>query len=150
MMSAAMLARALVVASLPLMLTACGVVDSFGPSSCDRNFNEEDGGNPDILYVDGTVDDNGVYKSETAVGELLHFPGGAHYSIEHHLGETPTWTLFYLSFSRYGLEAEGGVYAQAAGNQAVLLSADEIEIRVANDSCSDYYLRVVAGTGSSP
>jgi hypothetical protein len=146
MMPAVMLARALAVASLPVMLSACGVVDSFGPDSCDRSPE----GNPYRLYVDGTVDDHGVYMSELATGELLDFPGGAHWKLAHHLGEEPTWWTFYLSFERMGLKKDGGAYAQAAGNQAVLYAKDAEHLFVVNDSCSDYYLRVVAGTGSGP
>jgi hypothetical protein len=144
MMPVVMLARALAVASLPLMLTACGVVDSFGPSSCDRSLDS----NPYRPYVDGTVDTDGIFTSELPTGELLDFPGGAHWAIAHHLGEEPTWWTFYLSFERMGLEKDGGAYAQAAGNQAVLYGKDHATLYVVNDSCSDYYLRVVAGTAS--
>ncbi|MEJ7730668.1 MAG: hypothetical protein WKG00_15805 [Polyangiaceae bacterium] len=137
-----MLVRALALATLPFALTACGVVDSFGPSSCDRSLD----GNPYQPYVDGTVDTHGVFRSELPTGELLDFPGGAHWKIAHHLGEEPMWWTFYLSFERMGLEKEGGAYAQAAGNQAVLYDKDAANLFVVNDSCSDYFLRVVAGT----
>lgn len=159
MMPATMLARALTIASLAVSVSlwgaACGVVDSIGPSTCDRGYDdpkdpEDNEDDQPLLYVDGTVGGDGVFKSEVlGTGELLDFPGGAYYKIAHHLESTPDWTVFYLSFSRYASD-EGGVYAQATGNQAVLVFSDEEFLWVLNDSCSDYYLRVVAGTGNEP
>ena len=163
-MPATMLARTLLVAasfaSLSLAFIGCGLADSLSPSTCDRNFADPDPGpgeeldtDPEHqpqLYVDGTAD-GGVYRSEVAEsGELLDWSGGTYYKLAHHLGVTPDWWIFYLSFSRYGIKQKGGVYAQATGNQAVLIDVDDEFLWVANDSCSNYYLRVVAGTGTAP
>ncbi len=57
----------------------------------------------------------------------------------------------YLSFDRFGT-LDGGVLAQAAGNQVEVLGfdGDAEGILIANDSCVDYWLLVTAGLAASP
>ncbi len=50
----------------------------------------------------------------------------------------------YLSFERYGTKS-GGTLAQAAGNQAEVTCVDDRHLIIVNGSCSEYWLRVVAG-----
>jgi hypothetical protein len=118
------------------------------PSTCDRS---EDA-NPLTRYTQGTVTD-GVYASatpdgetsdgETSDGGLLYFPGGMRYAIEHKLGGPPRWWQLYLSFDRYG--TKNGTLTQASGNQAEVVCVDKETLNVVNGSCSEYWLRVVAG-----
>jgi hypothetical protein len=129
---AALLLGALLVAS-----TGC---DRVPPSVCDREAED----NPAVRYTEGTVE-GGVYMSSPWDGELLYFPGGMRYAIEHKLGETPRWIASYLSFERDGTAS--GALAPAAGNQVVLLDVDAMAITLANDSCVDYWLLVTAGAG---
>jgi hypothetical protein len=114
--------------------------DRVPPSTCDRSAE----GNPAVRYTEGTVED-GVYMSSPWDGELLYFPGGMHYAIEHKLGDAPRWISAYLSFERDG--ARSGTLSQAAGNQVVLLDIDARVITLANDSCVDYWLLLTAGGG---
>ena len=117
--------------------SACGDA-SFGPDTCDRPSSEEP-----KLYTGGSVE-NGVYMSADWYGELLYFPGGAYYRIEHQLGVVPRWWIPYLSFSRTGLEA-GDSLAVGAGDQAQVLGVDAQSIIVLNGTCSDFYLLMVVG-----
>ena len=120
-------------------------------SSCDR----WSAGEELIAYSDGAVED-GVYRSarwdcpEDApvdpACELLYFPGGVGYRIEHGLGVAPRWWQVYLSFSRYG--AHGGSFAEATGNQAEVVSIDAEHLDVTNGSCVDYWMLIVAGAGA--
>jgi len=112
-----------------------------GPLTCDRT--EE--GNPTIRYTEGTAV-NGVYMSSPWEGELLYFPGGTHYSLEHKLGKAPRWVTSYLSFDRDGTKDSN--LAQSAGNQVVILDVNDTAIKLANDSCVDYWLLVTAGSGA--
>ena len=45
--------------------------------------------------------------------------------------------------------ANGGVLAQSTGNQAEIVGMDETTIQIANDSCSAYYVLVVATAGGA-
>lgn len=116
--------------------------DRGGPLTCDRT--EE--GNPVIRYTEGEAAD-GVYMSSPWEGELLYFPGGMHYALEHKLGKKPRWVTSYLSFDRDGTKASS--LAQSAGNQVVILDVDEATVTLANDSCADYWLLVTAGAGDA-
>jgi hypothetical protein len=129
---------ALIPAVLALASLGCDPLSSAG---CDRSAE----GNPAVRYTEGTVGD-GVYMSSPWDGELLYFPGGMHYALEHKLGVAPRWIASYLSFDRNG--TRGGTLAPAAGNQVVLIDVDATAITVANDSCVDYWLLVTAGTGA--
>ena len=114
-----------------------------GPFTCDRSAE----GNPPIRYTEGTAED-GVYMSSPWEGDLLYFPGGTRYALEHKLGKAPRWVTSYLSFDREGTRASS--LAQPAGNQVVILDVNETTVTVANDSCADYWLLVTAGSGAEP
>jgi hypothetical protein len=114
-----------------------------GPLTCDRTAE----GNPVVRYTEGEVA-NEVYMSSPWGGELLYFPGGMHYAIEHKLGAEPRWITSYLAFDRYAEEPSG--LAPAAGNQVVILDVNATTVTLANDSCVDYWLLVTAGTGAEP
>jgi hypothetical protein len=113
------------------------------PFTCDRSIE----GNPPIRYTEGTVLD-GVYMSSPWEGELLYFPGGMHYALEHKLAKAPRWVTSYLSFDRGGTKIAS--LAQSTGNQVVILDVNETTVTLANDSCADYWLLVMAGSGAEP
>lgn len=129
----------------------CGLLSGIGPANCDRT--EE--ANPPILYTEGTAE-GGVYMSAAwdaseatpqAERELLYFPGGMHYEIEHKLGEAPRWVEAYLSFDRFGTET--GSLAPAAGNQTEIHDVNAETVTIVNASCVEYWLLVVAGAGET-
>jgi hypothetical protein len=114
-------------------MTLCGCGDA-GPTTCARPETPEP-----TPYQEGSVDDGGiVYTSSTPEGELLYFPGGAHYQIFHNLAAMPTSYDFYLSFERFGVQQAS--LAQAAGNQVEVKAIDEESITVVNGTCADFYL----------
>jgi hypothetical protein len=137
--------RALASLIVIVLAAASAGCETLVPSACDRT--EE--GNPPVRYTGGTTE-NGVYMSSPWGGELLHFPGGMHYELVHDLGATPRWINTYLSFDRYGTSDDGGTLAPSAGNQVLIQGADDMAVRVRNDSCIDYWLLVTAGTGAQP
>ena len=118
----------------------CSVINSIGPN-CDRS----PANNEPINYTEGTTD-NGVYMSSPWAGELLWFPGGMRYEMHHGLGETPRFVEAWLSFDECGTKTS--TVARAAGNQAEVREVDKDKLVIVNGSCSDYWLLVVAGTGS--
>jgi hypothetical protein len=139
--AATLLAAALALALVPL---GCGVASAIKPTTCDRS-NEA---NPPILYTEGTVED-AIFMSSPWTGELLDFPGGRRYLIEHKLGKAPRSVELFLSFSRYGASGDDGSLAPASGNQAEIRCVNDKYITIANYSCVDYWLLVVATAGSS-
>jgi len=122
--------------------------ETFGRQPCDTSAE----GNPTVTYAGGTTAD-GVYMTSPWTGPLLSWPGGQHYQLDHSLGATPSWVHAYLSFEESGLDggvAGGGNVSLAAGNDVEILGMDDQSITVANDTCSAYWLLVVAGTGAPP
>ena len=128
-------------AAAGLLLAGCGPDDyNPGPETCDRS----EAKNPAVVYKGGTVE-NGVYMTSAWDGELLYFPGGMRYDLEHKLGQKPRWISSYLSFEETGSKTAS--LAQATGNQVVILGVTDFGITLANDSCVDYWLLVSAGVG---
>ncbi len=118
--------------ALAMLAAGCGT------STCDRSEGEQP-----QEFTEARPQE-GVYATSAPDGELLYFPGGTGYALRHHLGAQPQWFQIYLSFERYGTR-DGGSLAQAAGNQAEVTCVDDEHLVVINRSCSDYWLRVVAG-----
>lgn len=129
-------AAILVASALALAGAGC---ETFSPAlTCDRSA----AGNPALDYSGGLVD-GGVYRSSPWDGELLSFPGGMRYRIEHHLGAVPRWIRIYESLSRYG--ADAGTLVLAVGDAAVIVGVDEQAITIANDDCAGFWVLVEAG-----
>ena len=128
--------RNLTAGALALASSACGGI---GPSICARPATEEP-----VAYREGDVQ-NGTYMSSDWYGDLLFWPGGAHFEFFHNLGATPRTVQAYLSFERDGLSSAS--LAPAAGNQFEIKDMDEISLRAINGSCVDYWMLVVVGGG---
>ncbi|APR82889.1 Hypothetical protein A7982_08238 [Minicystis rosea] len=126
-----------------LAVTTLGC-ETFQPRVCDRTAE----GNPPSRYTGGTTVD-GVYMTADWDGELLLFDKGQRYDLVHNLGTTPRWISSWLSFERFGT-TDGGKLAEPAGNQAVVVEVNDEIIRIANDSCVDYWILVTAGAGGEP
>ena len=84
-----------------------------------------------------------TYETSPANGPYIPFEGAADYHIHHSLGLVPTYVQIYLSFNQYPEGDGNGGYAPSAGNQAIVLLQDEDVVRIQNDTCADYWLRVV-------
>lgn len=129
-----------ILCGLSLAQVGCGVGGFLGATSCDRSEKS----NPPLRYTEGTVED-GIYMSSAWDGELLYFPSGMRYLIEHKLGRVPRHWEFYLSFDQFG--SKTGVVAPASGNEAELRGVDEETMTVVNGSCVEYWLLVTASAG---
>lgn len=139
---------AIVGIALGASLTGCDEVNQIGPESCDRSVET----NMPLCYTlsapgenNGGTLEGGVYMTSDWEGELLDFPGGRRYRIEHGLGVEPRFFQAYLSFSQHG--TLDGTVAQAAGNQVEVNHVNCRTIDVINGSCVDYWLLFVAGAG---
>lgn len=122
----------------------CDTFNEIGPTSCDRSADE----NPPVRYAEGIVTEGNpvTYQTSEFDGELLYFPGGMRYELEHGLGQRPDRWQAYLSFDRFGTRT--GTVALAAGNQVELIDADDETLTVANGSCVEYWLLVVASAAA--
>jgi len=122
------------------LLTAAALVSLLLPAcetSCDIGSGEP------IRFAGGELI-GGFYQTSAWQGPLLYFPGDRRFDIAHGLGTRDIDVNVYLSFEERGT-AEGKVKAApAAGNQAVIEHVDEERVRVHNDSCAEFYLRLTA------
>jgi hypothetical protein len=132
--------------ALIVPLIALGVlVGGCSAAACDTS----DGANPPTLHEGGTTV-NGIYESSSAHAKLLHFPGGKRYDLVHNLGFEPLVVQMYWSFHRTGIardaqvEEDAGSLTPASGNSALIQLMNDRIIRVKNDSCVEFFLRVVA------
>ncbi|HKQ67735.1 MAG TPA: hypothetical protein VJT73_00275 [Polyangiaceae bacterium] len=121
---------ALLAALLPL---GCNV------AACDT----ADESNPPEIYRNGTVTD-GEYESSPWKSGWLHFPGGKQYILEHHLGHTPKNYMVSLSFTQDGERS-----TQCSGNSCLELCITDDAIWLKNDTCAEFWIRVVTTGGRS-
>lgn len=130
----------LVASLLPLSLLASGCSPcGIGPTKAQE-------------YLDGHVSTSGLMYETSHVGdEFLHFPSGHSFDLVHGLGVPPTSVHGYVSFVPR-LTDDGDAYdplrpnnlSEAAGNQMVVERWNDQVIRIRNDTCADFYVRVVA------
>ncbi|MCH2109184.1 MAG: hypothetical protein MK135_07640 [Polyangiaceae bacterium] len=108
-------------------------------------------------YTGGTVLPSGyTYESSAVDAPLLHFPAGRVYEFEHGLGARPVTINTYVSFceqlgrcAENDLTAPGNI-AESAGNQAVIEEWNDEFIRIRNDTCAEFYVRLVAALDPAP
>lgn len=134
--------------ALAFAMAAAGCETS-GSQVCDTSIM----GNPAQTFAGGRTEGD-VYQSSPWDGELLSFPGGMIYDVEHHLVDAagqpavPRWVSLWVSLSKDG-DTDGSPVARATGNEAVVLQVGPTTITVQNDGCQAYWLLVAAGTGPS-
>jgi hypothetical protein len=97
----------------------------------------------DTLFQGGTTDSTGtVYESGPVTGPFLYFPGGRTYKLLYklldHLPGPPQEIETFVAFN------DKGAFSESAGNQTVIRDVTDEFVRVNNDTCADFYLRVVA------
>jgi len=102
-------------------------------------------------YEDGHVLPSGnVYETSVPTGPFLSFGGGKTYDLVHGLGVVPTSVQGYVSFvpeltedgDPLDIDTPNNL-AETAGNQLVIERWDDEIVRVRNDTCGEFYLRVV-------
>lgn len=110
-------------------------------STCNR------GGQEPIAYSQG-LQGTSSYATSSPGGVWLHFPPGRRFRFAHGLGTDRLAVHAWLAVSERPLpesasEEEVGNYAEAAGNTVVVERTDAEVVQVRNDTCAEYYLRVV-------
>jgi hypothetical protein len=92
-----------------------------------------------------------IYESSAADSEMLYFPEGRTYDLVHGLSSTPVSVDLYVSFrekldssDKPDSKSRPNNLSPSAGNQAVIEVWNDRIIRVRNDTCAEFYLRVVA------
>lgn len=132
--------RHLLLSAAALATSACSI--PIGPDICDRPATPK----PKRVCV-GTVTGN-TFSSLGRSGELLWFPGGAFYRINHGLGSTPLMPQAALSFDRFTNHDDGGSasnsLAQVGGNHFEVKNRTAEYLDVLNGTCIDAYLLVEA------
>jgi hypothetical protein len=126
----------------------CGCGDTCHDGSGERVF---------FSHMQGqTTPDRTFYQTGPIQGPYLHFPSGRIFELEHDLRAAPDEFSSLLAFDENALlDADSNNVAESAGNQVVLECADGPRedpagavvkgiIRVRNDTCADFYLRVTA------
>jgi len=101
----------------------------------DRNFGAESG----RKFSSGT---DLVFETSPIDGPFIPFEGAAEYHIQHGLGFKPYQVDITLSFSQYPEIFGNGGSAPSAGNESLILSTDDQEVVIKNDTCADYWMRV--------
>jgi len=87
----------------------------------------------------------GVYESVAWNGAYHEFPPQKRYAFLHGLAGVPRFVQTFVAFKRTPLEDdEAGNVSEAAGNEVILEGVDATSIRVRNDTCETFYLRVAA------
>ncbi|MBN2196636.1 MAG: hypothetical protein JW751_27740 [Polyangiaceae bacterium] len=125
---------ALVLRSAGWPLAAAGTLVSLGLAGCDCDKERGDR----IVWLDGTTSGN-VYESSPIHGPWLDFPGGRRYRLVHDLGRTPTDLQAFLSS-----DEDGDELTPSVGNTTLFEGVTDAYVDIHNDSCPDFYLRVVA------
>ena len=94
--------------------------------------------NPPTRYVGGTATGD-LYESSPLTSGWLPFPGGKQYQLDHHLGFTPAVVAVDIAF-----DANGTSPAHCAGNSCLTPCRDDEMVWIQNDTCADFWVRVVA------
>jgi len=99
-------------------------------------------------YTDGiTSSDRTVYETNDWKGSFVNFPAGRRLALVHGLRETPIEIRSYLAFEEHPFPENGeGFVAESAGNQVLIEDVNDEFVRVRNDTCEHFYLRIVAST----
>jgi hypothetical protein len=102
-------------------------------------------------FKGGHVTPGGFFETGAPDEPMLPFFGGYAYEIKHGLGSIPKTVTPYLAFVErpYEQPKDSGLahVALVAGNLALFERWDDEAVIVRNDSCSDFYLRVVIEAG---
>ncbi|HLV66355.1 MAG TPA: hypothetical protein VKY73_11115 [Polyangiaceae bacterium] len=95
--------------------------------------------------------DGWCYETAPWDGTYLEFPPQRRFEIHHDLGRVPPVVVTYVGFEATPLVDGGnGEIAETAGNIAVIEAVTDEIVRVRNDTCETFYLRVVACAPDAP
>lgn len=124
---------------------------------CDRHSGEV------FEYRGGRTSLDGLYYETGAWDEpFLHFPAGRVYELRHDLLAQPSDLQAFVTFAECPLSSSmpsagraprcapvdedsgGSGFTESAGNQAIFELREDDVLSVRNDTCAEFYLRVVA------
>ena len=116
-------------------------------AACAQNCPQESEDTPK-RYTDGTTSaDRTYYETNDWKDAFVNFPAGRRYALVHGLRDTPIELKSYLAFESHPFPSSGkGFVAESAGNQVLIEDVNDEFIRVRNDTCEHFYLRIVAST----
>jgi hypothetical protein len=99
-------------------------------------------------YTDGTTSAGRTfYETNDWKAPFLDFPAGRRLALVHGLRDVPVELQSYLAFDERPFPSSGeGFVAESAGNQVLIEDVNEEFIRVRNDTCENFFLRLVAST----
>lgn len=132
-----------IVAGWSLLLAPISGANFGCNTSCDDG---DDSGAAPVAYEGGTTNAAlTYYESDSWDGVYLEFPPQRTYDLHHGLGRRPAAVLSYVGFTSSPLGTDGsGNISEAAGNEVIIERVDDVLIRVRNDTCETFHLRVVA------
>jgi len=137
--------RALLGKSLPWAPMAAAVCVLLGLASGCRTSCDDAVDGPAERVTSGLTDAAGsVYESVAWDGSYHEFPPQKRYEFVHGLRGVPRLVQTFVSFSETPFARENGNISEAAGNEVIFEGVDATSIRVRNDTCETFYLRVAA------
>lgn len=146
------------------LLTALSLVAAVTTSGCLASECDRHQGDPLEYRGGNTLGDGQFYETGSLDDPWLHFPAGRSYELVHGLHAAPTQFHAYLSFAECPLsksernpggapscapvdaESGGGGFSESAGNETIFEVRNDRVLTVRNDTCAEFYLRVVAST----
>jgi hypothetical protein len=97
-----------------------------------------------VEFLDGITNDTRTeYQTTPWDGAYLSFPANRRYDLIHGLHTTPVRVDSYVGFVERPLGSQSGV-AESAGNMVLIEDVNDSFVRVRNDTCQHFYLRLVA------
>ena len=101
---------------------------------------------------EGHLIDPNTWESSAIDGDWLAFPKQRVYVVElHDLGDRlPEVIIPYVSAQANPIHDEGGNFVLAAGNLTEISDTEKGKVVLKNDTCADYYLRVVIQAAPRP
>ena len=116
-------------------------------STCPRETEEVptpyEGGNTNTAAT--------LYETNAWDESFVDFPAGRRLALHHGLESVPVEIRSYVAFKAEPVpddETKPGFVAESAGNQVLIERVDDEVIRVRNDTCEHFYLRLVASADS--
>jgi hypothetical protein len=138
--------RALLVESPPMLKPCLLALVAWCTLGCSPPCETSD---TDPVRFEGGTTSAGVYQTSAWEGPYLHFPGGRRYQLVHGLGTTPPLVASYVSIAKQPFKDNNA--SENAGNQGVIELVNDEIIQIRNDTCAEFYLRVVAyAPGAAP
>ena len=135
-------------AAFAVLLVSGGSVAACDALACDLSPDDNKPSDFTAGIVHTNVGGDKWYESSTPYGRFLNFSQGTQVRVHHQLGSRPGDVQLYVSFSSDG-QATGNE-APPAGNMTEIECIDDEEILIRNNSCADYWLRVVASDPVEP